>query len=50
MPVWYQSLFRRTFELQMAAELALFFDGAVTADEAIDNIVQYMEDEIAFAE
>ena len=49
-PIWYQSLFRRTFELQMAAELALFFDGSVTADEAIDNIVQYMEDEIAFAE
>ena len=49
-PIWYQSLFRRTFELQMAAELAVFFEGAIMAEEAIDNIVQYMEEEIAFAE
>ena len=49
-PVWYQSLFRATFESQMAAELSVFFAGDVSADEAIDNIVQYMEDEIAFAE
>ena len=49
-PIWYQSLFRRTFEAQMAAELAVFFEGDITADEAIDSIVQYMEEEIAFAE
>ena len=49
-PVWYQSLFRATFEQQMAAELAVFFDGSVSAEEAIDNVIVYMEDEIAFAE
>ena len=49
-PIWYQSLFRATFEQQMAAEMALFFEGAVTAEEAIDNVIVYLEDEIAFAE
>ncbi|MCY4538041.1 MAG: extracellular solute-binding protein [Chloroflexi bacterium] len=49
-PIWYQSLFRRTFETQMAAEMALFFEGAVTAEETIDSVIVYMEDEIAFAE
>ena len=49
-PIWYQSLFRATFEAQMAAELAVFFEGAITAEETIDNVIVYMEDEIAFAE
>ncbi len=49
-PIWYQSLFRATFGQQVAAEMAVFFERATTAEEAIDNVIAYMEEEIAFAE
>ncbi len=49
-PIWYQSLFRATFDQQIAAEMAVFFERAITAEEAIDNVIAYMEEEIAFAE
>ena len=38
-PIWYQSLFRATFEQQMAAEMAVFFERAITAEETIDSII-----------
>ena len=48
-PIWYQSVHRAVFESQMAAEMSLFFNGEITADEALDNVIAYVEDEIAFS-
>jgi len=49
-PVWYQSPYRAAFEEQMAVELVAFFEGSTTAEEVVDNVVNFVEDEIAFDE
>ena len=48
-PIWYQSVHRAVFESQMGAEMSLFFSGEISADEALDNVIAYVEDEIAFS-
>ena len=49
-PIWYQSVFRAAFEQQMSAELVAFYEGAISAEETIDNVIAYVEDEIAFSQ
>lgn len=49
-PIWYQSVFRAAFEEQMATEMASFFAGEISAEEALDNVIWFVEDEIAFSQ
>jgi len=48
-PVWYQSQFRSAFQDSMTAELVRFYNGEITAEEVLDNVISVVEDEIAFS-
>ena len=47
-PVYYQSANRAFFLDAVAANLPLFFDGSVSAEEFVDRVVQTTQDEIDF--
>ena len=47
-PIWYQSVYRAAFEEQMANEMVAFFAGEISAEEVLDNVILFVEDEIAF--
>jgi ABC-type glycerol-3-phosphate transport system substrate-binding protein len=48
-PVWYQSQFRAAFQDAMTAELVRFYNNEITAEELLDNVINVVEDEIAFS-
>jgi hypothetical protein len=42
-------VFREAFNEAVTTELVLFYEGAITAEETVDNIILFVEDEIAFS-
>ncbi len=49
-PIWYQSVYRGAFADAVNAEMPLFYDGSITADEFLDTVIAAVEDEIEFSQ
>lgn len=47
-PIWYQSPYRAAFRDAVGELMPLFFDGSMSAEEFIDEVIFIVEDEIAF--
>ena len=47
-PVWYQSPYRAVFRDAVGELMPLFFEGDMSAEELIDEVIFTVEDEIAF--
>jgi hypothetical protein len=47
-PVWYQSPYRAVFRDAVGELMPLFFEGSMSAEELIDEVILTVEDEIAF--
>ena len=49
-PIWYQSVFRPAYQDKSAADMPLFYDGTLSAEEFLDGIIEYVEEEIEFSQ
>jgi ABC-type glycerol-3-phosphate transport system substrate-binding protein len=47
-PVWYQSPYRAVFRDAVGELMPLFFEGSMSAEELIDEVIFTVEEEIAF--
>lgn len=47
-PVWYQSQFRAAYQDAIPPELNRFYNGEISAETFVDNVIAVVEDDIAF--
>lgn len=49
-PIWYQSQFLAAFNDAIGADITLMLEGDMSAEEAVEDVIYIVEDEIAFYE